>query len=205
METVAGGAMRIRFEDATSLRIGSESLVSLDEYVYALFKRSKMTLTLSKGIFRFVTEKMSKRAYRIVTPTATIGVRGTDFQATVTDVSTLIDLYEGEIEVEDTRGADAPAPVVVAAGQSITVSTASTTPTIGVAAPPSDPALAGDVVDDEDSTGSAAGTEGLGGEGGESGGESGGCFPAGTKVTLADGSMRNIEDIEVDDLGSVDN
>ena len=196
METVAGGAMRIRFGDATSLRIGSESLVSLDEYVYAPFKRSKMTLALSKGVFRFVTGKMSKRAYRIVTPTATIGVRGTDFLATVTDVSTVIDLYEGEIEVEDTRGADAPAPVTVAAGQKVTVSTASTTPTIGVASPPSDPALAGDVVDDEDSTGSAAGTEGLGGEGGESGG----CFPAGTKVTMADGSMRNIEYIEVDDL-----
>ena len=82
--------MRIRFGDATSLRIGSESLVSLDEFIYAPFKRSKMTLTLSKGVFRFVTGKMSKRAYKIITPTATIGVRGTDFLATVTDTITLI-------------------------------------------------------------------------------------------------------------------
>ena len=34
METVKNGAMRIRFGDATSLRIGSESLVILDDYVY---------------------------------------------------------------------------------------------------------------------------------------------------------------------------
>ncbi len=197
METVAGGAMRIRFLDATSLRIGSESLVALDEYVYAPFGRSKMTLTLSKGVFRFVTGRMSKKAYRIVTPTATIGVRGTDFLATVTDDSTQIDLYEGEIEVEDTRGAEAVEPVVVAAGQSIAISTASTAPTIGVAAPPSDPALAGEVADEEDT---AAGEIG-GGEGGEDGGgESGGCFPAGTKVTMADGSLRNIEEIAVDDM-----
>jgi hypothetical protein len=196
METVAGGAMRIRFGDATSLRIGSESLVTLDEYVYAPYKRtSKMMLTMSKGVFRFVTGKMAKRSYRILTPTATIGVRGTDFLVAVTDTSTEIDLYEGEIEVEDTRGADAPAPVTVSAGQKVTVSAASTTPSIGVAQAPADPALAGNVVDEDDEGNGV--TEGLGGEGGESGG---GCFPAGTKITMADGSLQSIEDVKVDDM-----
>ena len=103
--------------------------------------------------------------------------------------------------MQDTRGADTPAPVTVAAGQSITVSTASATPTIGTASPPADPALAGDIVDEEnEDTAASEGLGGEGGDGGESGGESGGCFPAGTKVTMADGSLRNIEEIEVDDM-----
>ena len=103
METVDGGAMHILFRRSeacrwdrvgwvvgssgspagseTSLRLGSESLVVLDEYIYAPFKatKSQMTITLTKGVFRFVSGKMKKASYRIVTPTAYIGVRGTDF------------------------------------------------------------------------------------------------------------------------------
>ena len=85
IETVVNGAMRIRFSDATSLRIGPESLVLLDEFIYDPDgDGSTMILTLSKGVFRFVSGKMNKQAYRIITPTALIGVRGTDFLATVT-------------------------------------------------------------------------------------------------------------------------
>ncbi len=66
---------------------------------------------------------MYSGSYRVVTPSAYIGVRGTDFLVTVTDDSTVVDLCEGEIEVEDTRGGDdTVAPVAVAAGQSVTLS-----------------------------------------------------------------------------------
>ena len=202
METVDGGAMHILFRDETSLRLGSESLVVLDEYIYAPFKatKSQMTITLTKGVFRFVSGTMKKASYRIVTPTAYIGVRGTDFLATVTDDSTVIDLYDGEIEVEDTRGGDdTVAPVAVAAGQSITLSPASAVPTIGVATPPSDPALAGPV----GNTGAGTSSEDAGGgEDREGAGESEatGCFPAGTKITMGDGSLKSIEDVEVNDM-----
>lgn len=150
METVKNGAMRIRFGDATSLRIGSESLVVLDDYVYAPDNGgSKMTLRFSKGVFRFVTGKMNKQAYRIITPSATIGIRGTDFLATVTDDSTLIDVYEGEIDFEP-RGGDDNQTVTVAAGQSVSVSAQSNTPTLGTAAAPADPALAEEIADEGD-------------------------------------------------------
>ncbi len=194
--------MHIQFRDETSLRLGSESQVVLDEYIYAPFKatKSQMTITLTKGVFRFVSGKMKKSSYRVVTPSAYIGVRGTDFLVTVTDDSTVVDLYEGEIEVEDTRGGDdTVAPVAVAAGQSITLSPAATVPTIGVATPPSDTALSGPV-----------GDTGAGSDSGEQDAdedkeepeaeESSGCFPAGTKIAMGDGSLRNIEDVKVDDM-----
>lgn len=142
METIAGGAMRIRFGDATSLQVGPDSEVSFSEYVYGWFRRSKMTLILSKGVFRFATGRMSKDSYRIVTTTAIISVRGTEFLATVTENRTVIDLYTGKIEVHDTRSAGATKAVVVVAGQSITLGPTNSAPVIGVASPPNDPALA---------------------------------------------------------------
>ena len=158
IETVVNGAMRIRFSDATSLRIGPESLVLLDEFIYDPDgDGSTMILTLSKGVFRFVSGKMNKQAYRIITPTALIGVRGTDFLATVTDNGTVVDVYEGEIDFEPRGGdGDNVQAVAVAAGQSVSVSTQSNSPTLGTAAPPSDPALAGEVPDDEDDVAPAA-------------------------------------------------
>jgi hypothetical protein len=117
IETVENGAMRIRFSDAMSLRIGSENIVLLDEFIYDPDgDGSTMILTLSKGVFRFVSGKMNKQAYRIITPSASISVRGTDFLATVTENSTVVDVYEGEIDFEP-RGGDGGQAVAVAAGQ----------------------------------------------------------------------------------------
>ena len=160
IETVVNGAMRIRFSDATSLRIGPESLVLLDEFIYDPDgDGSTMILTLSKGVFRFVSGKMNKQAYQIITPTALIGVRGTDFLATVTDNGTVVDVYEGEIDFEPRGGDDNVQVVAVSAGQSVSLSTQSNSPTLGAASPPSDPALAGEVPDDEDELAPAAATE----------------------------------------------
>ena len=142
VETIAGGAMRIRFGDATSLQIGAESEVTFDEYVYGWFRRSKMTLTLSKGVFRLATGRMSKNAYSVVTSTATISIRGTDFLATVSDNTIAIDLYAGKLEVQDTRNGNAAAAVIVLAGQSVTLGPTNAAPVIGLASPPTDPALA---------------------------------------------------------------
>ena len=42
-----------------------------------------MTLKLLSGTARFITGSSDKRAYRIVTPQGTMGVRGTAFDLTV--------------------------------------------------------------------------------------------------------------------------
>jgi hypothetical protein len=152
IETVVNVAMRIRFSDATSLRIGSESLVLLDEFIYDPDgDGSAMILILTKGVFRFVSGKINKQAYQIITPAALIGVRGTDFLETVTVDSTVVDVCEGEIDFEPRGGdGDNVQAVAVTASQSVSVSTQSNSPTLGTAAPPSDPVLAGEVPDDED-------------------------------------------------------
>jgi hypothetical protein len=49
------------------------------------------------GSFRFITGKSAKTAYKIDTPTGTIGVRGTKFDFTVEKRRTKIVLFEGEV------------------------------------------------------------------------------------------------------------
>ncbi len=67
-----------RFKDKTLLTLGEKSDIRLDAYVYNPRKRTgRIVLNSLKGAFRFVSGSARKTAYRIKTPLATIGVRGT--------------------------------------------------------------------------------------------------------------------------------
>ena len=80
-ETVRTGAdstAKLVFLDSTNLGVGPVSSLKLDQFVYVGESNGqKMTVNLAKGVFRFTTGALDKKAYEISTPTATIGVRGT--------------------------------------------------------------------------------------------------------------------------------
>jgi hypothetical protein len=80
-ETVRTGAdstAKLIFLDSTNLGVGPVSSVKLDQFVYVGESNGqKMTVNLAKGVFRFTTGALDKKAYEITTPTAAIGVRGT--------------------------------------------------------------------------------------------------------------------------------
>lgn len=116
VETVDGGGLHLTFLDGTDFRLGSQSRVTLDEFVYDPDGGSaqKMTITMSKGVFRFVSGKLVKSGVRINTPTALIGIRGTDFFVVVADDgSTSVLVEEGEVEVTPIN---ADQPTLLAAG-----------------------------------------------------------------------------------------
>ncbi len=80
----------------TNLAIGPTSRVTLDQFVYAgEVNGQKMTVNLAKGIFRFTTGTLDKRAYTISTSTSVIGVRGTVLDIGVTAARTGVTLVEG--------------------------------------------------------------------------------------------------------------
>ena len=67
-----------KFRDKTLLTLGEKSDIRLDAYVYnPRRKTGKIVLNSLKGAFRFVSGSARKTAYRLKTPLATIGVRGT--------------------------------------------------------------------------------------------------------------------------------
>ena len=99
-ETVRTGAdsnARLVFLDSTNLGVGPTSSVKLDQFVYVgKSNGQKMTVNLAKGVFRFTTGVLDKKAYEITTPTAAIGVRGTVLDIAVQGPDTRVTLVEGQ-------------------------------------------------------------------------------------------------------------
>ena len=122
IETEEESATKLVFLDDTALTLGPDSTVVLDSFVYDPDpSQAAFVMTATKGIFRFASGRLPKNAYRLHTPAATIGIRGTvlafsidpaegdDGEAVVT-----IALEEGEATIADCRGES----LVLKAGQS---------------------------------------------------------------------------------------
>lgn len=112
VETDASGWALLRFDDRSRLNVTTNTAIVLDEFVY----RSKsaddaLGVTVTKGVLRFITGKIKDEGYRIETPTALIGVRGTDFIVAVADDgATTVTVLQGAVSVTS-----------VATGQEVTV------------------------------------------------------------------------------------
>jgi hypothetical protein len=73
-------ASEILFLDGTTVALGSDAKLLLDEFAYdPRPSRAKMSVRVVEGAFRFITGAFSHNAYTVSTPTMTIGVRGTSF------------------------------------------------------------------------------------------------------------------------------
>jgi hypothetical protein len=88
---------KLIFLDSTNLAMGPTSRVTLDQFVYAgEVNGQKMTVNLARGIFRFTTGALDKRAYTISTPTASLGVRGTVLDIDARSAQSRVTLVEGQ-------------------------------------------------------------------------------------------------------------
>jgi hypothetical protein len=97
VRTGADSTAKLVFLDSTNLAIGPTSRVTLDEFVYSGESNGqKMTVNLAKGVFRFTTGALDKRAYEIGTPTAVLGVRGTVLDIEVREGESRVTLVEGQ-------------------------------------------------------------------------------------------------------------
>ncbi|WP_425404894.1 FecR domain-containing protein [Hwanghaeella sp.] len=80
-ETGADSGVGLQFEDGSSFSLGSDARLTIDNFVYdAGGADSNMVMNLAQGAFSFVSGQVAKTGENnmtIVTPTATIGIRGT--------------------------------------------------------------------------------------------------------------------------------
>lgn len=71
------GLAQIRFIDDTRLIVGPNSRLTIDKFVFnADYTAREVTIKLVKGSMRFISGKSKPGAYRLRTPTMTIGIRG---------------------------------------------------------------------------------------------------------------------------------
>lgn len=125
VETIENGALHIRFLDNSKLRLGSASTVTLDSFVYdPSTNAGELVADLGEGVFRFITGKLNSEGIEIRTPVAVIGVRGTDFIASITSLSTIIAVLSGIVTV--TPRVVGATTTTVTAGQGVTVDAAGT-------------------------------------------------------------------------------
>lgn len=78
IQTSAQGSTQILFPDTSTLNVGRNSNIVIDEYVYdPAAGTGKMVATISKGVMRFVGGQISHTAgVTVNTPVATLGIRG---------------------------------------------------------------------------------------------------------------------------------
>jgi hypothetical protein len=135
----AKGKVRIDFIDDTRVDVTEHSRLVIDDFVYdPVSQEGSLSLKASLGTIRYASgqiAKNSKQNVKITTPSAVIGVRGTDFTMTVDEIggSTIILLpscdtngncFVGEISVES----DAGMVIMNQAFQATTVSTSASVP-----------------------------------------------------------------------------
>jgi hypothetical protein len=81
--TGADGTVGITFADNSLLSVGPDSVLAIDRYVFdSTTYAGQFDSTLSKGTLAVISGKMVKQspdAMRVHTPSAIMGVRGTDF------------------------------------------------------------------------------------------------------------------------------
>ncbi len=103
IKTDRGGTAQLLFADDTKMVIGPNSQVTIDSFVFdGSSTASKFAIGALRGSFRFITGTSAKNAYVIDTPTASIGVRGTEFDGSVAeDGTTTIAMWEGTVRICD--------------------------------------------------------------------------------------------------------
>ena len=163
VKTGVRGSTELEFLDNTHLVVGPNGEVRLDEFVY---DPSTTTgggqLSLKVGAFRYQSgELKNKENVKLVTPTATMTIRGTHLVIFVAaDGATEVNVIEGAVDV---LACNTPSTVAVSAGQRINVTSGCATSVAGLRALPQDhipqsPDTAGAPIGDEGNDGATGGS-----------------------------------------------
>lgn len=104
--------VQLRFVDKALMTIKADSELNVTEYRFAAAEagaNDKVLMKLVKGGFRTITGQVGKgdkNAYKINTPAASIGIRGTNFEVQQESEDTFVmAVYSGGIQVQNESGA----------------------------------------------------------------------------------------------------
>src|SRR5262249_12583322 len=77
IRTTQTGSTQVRFLDDTILTVGPNAQILLDKGIFDGSQARTLSVKLVNGAMRFVSGVSDRKSYDIVSPIATIGVRGT--------------------------------------------------------------------------------------------------------------------------------
>jgi hypothetical protein len=99
--------LEVTFVDGTRLAVGENATVTVDRFLYKPRSLGNAFDAAITGPFRFVSGKLDKTAAssaQVVTPFATIGIRGTEFWGGPVDGHAGVFLIAGEVSVTNPAG-----------------------------------------------------------------------------------------------------
>ena len=104
-----GGRVQIRFTDGGFVSLQPNTVFGVDEYLYTNRKPEETSLffSLVQGGMRTITGaigKVNKKSYQVRTPVATIGIRGTEYQAVVLPDGLKVSVGAGFVNVSNQGG-----------------------------------------------------------------------------------------------------
>jgi hypothetical protein len=109
LRTGAAARLRVGLADASTINMGENAELRVDELVYApgAETETEATLNLLKGALLFIGDKLGvneRRRVLIRTPVAILGVRGTHFWVGPIDGATGVLVVAGEVLVSNAKG-----------------------------------------------------------------------------------------------------
>jgi len=105
--TGANGEVQIRFNDNAILALRAGSRLKISAYHRADDRPEQVLMELLSGGFRTITGtlgKSNKAAYQIRTPQASIGIRGTNYEAVLSGTNLVIGVYQGGVRLNNSMG-----------------------------------------------------------------------------------------------------
>ncbi len=107
--TGANGQVNLRMIDGASVIVRTSSRLRIEEYFVDTVtpSKSRIKLNLENGVVRSITGKAgeaSKESYRLNTPLAAIGIRGTDFVVQANNEVTRVQVQSGAIVMTPLSG-----------------------------------------------------------------------------------------------------
>lgn len=111
LRTGANSMAEVAFTDNTLMTFKDNSRYSIDNYKISPAERASFAGSLIEGGFRTITGRIAKSnpsGYTINTPVATLGVRGTDYQAIFDNGYLYVVVYQGTVCI-NMPGSSSPA------------------------------------------------------------------------------------------------
>ena len=107
IKTGDAASAQFMFVDKTVVSMGPKAELLLDKYVYNPNRGSgQVVVNAVQGSMRFVTGAQNPTNYSIKTPVATLGIRGTIVDLSISSIETFIGVQEGTLVVRLLNGTE---------------------------------------------------------------------------------------------------
>ena len=103
--TGKNGRGQVRFIDGAVLSLRPETELKIHKYSYGKDKAVEGSwMSLLKGGFRTITGAIAKKKYKLTTSMATIGIRGTHYEAVINNEQLYVALWDGGVTLSNSAG-----------------------------------------------------------------------------------------------------